>query len=123
MPVANNAHPPAKLTALPVINLSPFIKPEDGKGRLSAAAQLHAACLEYGFFYLDISSYIDPEEPEELTRLAREFFALPEEEKDRIALRHEDRARGTSCILVEGVHRTDYFIKAMLDSGRTSRMD
>ncbi|TCD63681.1 hypothetical protein EIP91_005125 [Steccherinum ochraceum] len=94
MPVANNAHPPAKLTALPVINLSPFIKPEDGKGRLSAAAQLHAACLEYGFFYLDISSYIDPEEPEELTRLAREFFALPEEEKDRIALRHEDRARG-----------------------------
>ncbi|THH27988.1 hypothetical protein EUX98_g6201 [Antrodiella citrinella] len=84
----------AKLATLPVINLAPFLKPEDGKGRLSAAAKLHAACLEYGFFYLDISSYIDPSEPEELTRLAREFFALPQAEKDTIALKNEDHARG-----------------------------
>ncbi|KAH8104555.1 Clavaminate synthase-like protein [Cristinia sonorae] len=96
MPVAKTSRiqPVPKLTALPIINLSPFLKQEDGKGRLSTAAQLHAACLDYGFFYLDISSYIDPSEPEELTRLAREFFALPEVEKDQIALRNEDHARG-----------------------------
>ncbi|THH01575.1 hypothetical protein EW026_g1164 [Hermanssonia centrifuga] len=55
---------------------------------------LHAACLEYGFFYLDISKYVDPSEPAELTRIAREFFSLPEEEKNKIALMNEDHARG-----------------------------
>ena len=45
--------------------------------------------LEYGFFYLDITKYADPSEPEELTKLAREFFALPQHEKDKIALKNE----------------------------------
>lgn len=81
------------LSSLPVINLAPFLD-KGHKGRISAAAALHAACLEYGFFYLDISSYIDPSEPEELTQLARDFFAQPDQVKDKIALRNEDNARG-----------------------------
>ncbi|KAH9950538.1 Clavaminate synthase-like protein [Amylocystis lapponica] len=84
----------AKLSTLPIISIEPYLHPHDGKGRISAAAALHAACLQYGFFYLDISTYIDPDEPEELARLAREFFALPQEEKDKIALNNEDGARG-----------------------------
>lgn len=94
MTIAENARTLPKLTTLPIVNLDPFLTPGDGKGRLSAAAKLHAACLEYGFFYLDISNYVDPSEPEELTTLAREFFALPEVVKDKIALRNEDLARG-----------------------------
>ncbi|KAI0632094.1 Clavaminate synthase-like protein [Trametes polyzona] len=82
-----------KLATLPIISIEPFLQP-DAPGRLSTAAALHAACSEYGFFYLDISSYVDPAEPEELTRLAREFFALPQEEKDKISIEHEDHARG-----------------------------
>ena len=85
-----------KLSALPVIDISPYLATGNHSKRISTSAALHAACLEYGFFYLDISHYIDPKEPEELTRLAREFFALPEEEKNRIALRNEDGARGLS---------------------------
>ena len=94
--VAKNVH---KLAALPIISIEPFIRSDaDGARRLSAAAALHAACSQYGFFYLDISSYIDPSEPEELTRLAREFFALPEEEKNRISIANEDGVRGAcSC--------------------------
>lgn len=83
-----------KLSSLPIINIAPYLTPGNRAGRISTSAALHAACLEYGFFYLDISSYVDPSEPEELTRLAREFFALPVEEKEKIALRHQDRARG-----------------------------
>ncbi|OSD07250.1 Clavaminate synthase-like protein [Trametes coccinea BRFM310] len=82
-----------KLASLPIISIEPFLHPE-GPGRLSAAAALHAACSEYGFFYLDISSYVDPSEPEELTKLAREFFTLPQEEKDKISISNEDNARG-----------------------------
>ncbi|KAI0785258.1 Clavaminate synthase-like protein [Abortiporus biennis] len=87
------ASPLPKLSALPIIDITPFLH-QDHHGRLSTAAAIHAACLEYGFFYLDISKYVDPSEPEELTRLAREFFALPQEEKDKISLKNEDHARG-----------------------------
>ena len=89
---------PPKLASLPVINIAPYLNSGDKAGRISASAALHAACLEYGFFYLDISQYVDPEEPAELTRIAREFFALPQEEKEKIALRNQDHARGElSC--------------------------
>ncbi|KAI0761969.1 hypothetical protein BD413DRAFT_586803, partial [Trametes elegans] len=91
--VENNVQDVPKLASLPIISIEPFLHP-GGHGRLSAAAALHAACSEYGFFYLDISSYVDPSEPEELTRLAREFFALPQEEKDKISITNEDNARG-----------------------------
>jgi isopenicillin N synthase-like dioxygenase len=79
---------------LPIIDISPYLDGQDPHGRVSVSAALHSACLDYGFFYLDISKYADPAEPEELTRLAREFFALPQNEKDKIALKNEDHARG-----------------------------
>ena len=64
-------------SALPIIDVSPWIEGHDHKGRLSTAAAIHAACLEFGFFYLDVSAFVSPDEPEELSRLAREFFGLP----------------------------------------------
>lgn len=81
-------------STLPIIDIAPWIDGHDHKGRLSAAAAIHAACLEFGFFYLDVTSFVSPEEPEELSRLAREFFALPQEEKDKISLNNQDHARG-----------------------------
>lgn len=83
-----------KSNTLPIIDISPYLEGQDHHGRVSVAAALHSACLEYGFFYLNIEKYIDPSVPEELTRLAREFFALPQDEKDSIALKNEDNARG-----------------------------
>jgi len=83
-----------KSNTLPIIDISPYLDGHDPHGRVSVSAALHAACLEYGFFYLDITKYADPSEPEELTRLARDFFALPQDEKDKIALKNEDNARG-----------------------------
>ena len=83
-----------RLAALPIISVEPFLHPDGHPGKLSTAAALHAACSQYGFFYLDISSYADPSEPEELTRLAREFFALRPEKKDEISISKEDGARG-----------------------------
>jgi isopenicillin N synthase-like dioxygenase len=80
---------------LPIIDIAPWVEGHDLKCRLSTAAAIHAACLEFGFFYLDITSFVDPEEPEELSRLARDFFALPQDEKDKISLNNEDRARGS----------------------------
>lgn len=96
-------HPAPKSTeksySLPIIDISPWLDGQDAHGRLSVAAALHSACLEYGFFYLDISKFADPSEPEELTSLAREFFALPQDEKDKIALKNQDGARGTPFLI------------------------
>lgn len=84
-------------SALPIIDIAPWLEgPDSHKGRLSTSAAIHAACLEYGFFYLDVSSLIDPSEPEELAELARQFFKQPQEEKDKISLSREDHARGPS---------------------------
>jgi len=83
------------MESLPIINLAPFLNsdPSDSN-RTVAAAALHSACVNFGFFYLDISSFIDPSEPEELVRLASQFFALPQEEKDKLSLKNQDYARG-----------------------------
>lgn len=93
--------PSLKLRSLPIIDISPWILTADNYrghngGRRSTSAALHAACLTYGFFYLDISTYIDQEEADELARLAREFFALPDEEKEKLGLANQDGARGSS---------------------------
>ncbi|GJJ10155.1 hypothetical protein Clacol_004381 [Clathrus columnatus] len=66
------------------------------QARKETAQAIREACINYGFFYLDISSHVDAIETEELVRLAREFFVLPQEEKDRLSLRNEDHARGYS---------------------------
>ena len=94
MPSGEN---PAEATStLPIIDITPWVNRHDHKDsdRLSTAAAIHDACLEYGFFYLDITSFVAPEEPEELSRLAHQFFGLPQEEKEMISLDKQDRARG-----------------------------
>ena len=88
---------PSKATStLPIIDIAPWVNGHDhnDSDRLSTAAAIHDACLEYGFFYLDITSFVSPEEPEELSRLAHVFFGLPQEEKEKISLNNQDRARG-----------------------------
>ncbi|KAG9227566.1 hypothetical protein CCMSSC00406_0000788 [Pleurotus cornucopiae] len=80
--------------SLPIIDIGPFLKSSDPSVREATAAEIHSACLNYGFFYLNISAYADPSEPEELTTLARSFFSLAQEEKDKISLGSNDKARG-----------------------------
>lgn len=83
------------MESLPIISLEPFLNSDScDPRRMAAAAALHTACVDFGFFYLDIKAFIDPSEPEELVRLASQFFALPQEEKDKLALKNQDYARG-----------------------------
>ena len=96
-----------KSNTLPVIDISPYLDGHDAHGRVSTAAALHAACLDYGFFYLDISNYVDLSEPEELIKSAQEFFDLPQGEKDKLALKNQDHARGQSALSLRSMlHET-----------------
>src|ERR1700731_1646609 len=85
----------SNVETLPVIDISPYLSEGNGEARRATSAALHAACVEYGFFYLDISRYVDLSEADELISLARRFFSSPQEEKDKIGLANQDGARGT----------------------------
>ncbi|KAF8326982.1 uncharacterized protein EI90DRAFT_2975353 [Cantharellus anzutake] len=83
--------------SLPVISITPWItdtSTSDLEERLQVSKQLHNACVDYGFFYLDISDFASAEETNELERLAREFFKLPQAVKDEISIHKQDHARG-----------------------------
>lgn len=81
---------------LPIINIAPYWDTQSANSteREAVSKALHSACVEYGFFYLDIFRCVELAETEELTELAGEFFALPQAEKDKISLKHQDFARG-----------------------------
>jgi len=82
---------------LPIIDIAPFLNsdPDNSDQRVATAAAIHRACVEYGFFYLNIEAYASSSVPEELTQLGRQFFSLPQEEKDKLSLKNQDFARGT----------------------------
>lgn len=84
------------MATLPVISISPYVRKEKStdQERLATAEALHNACRDFGFFYLDISSFANDAEMETLMGLARQFFALPQERKDLISIRNEDNVRG-----------------------------
>jgi isopenicillin N synthase-like dioxygenase len=98
------------ISTLPIIDIAPYLTPNNPEARAATSASLHKACVEYGFFYLDLSAYIDLSEPEELLRLGREFFALPQDQKDVIALSNQDYARGSLVwVLITGLPGVYYF--------------
>ncbi|KAJ3791299.1 hypothetical protein GGU10DRAFT_338418 [Lentinula aff. detonsa] len=83
--------------SLPIISITPYLlqpSPEVETQRANVSAAIHAACRDFGFFYLDISAISEPKETEELTELARRFFHSPQEEKDELSLSNQDHARG-----------------------------
>ncbi|CAN5579618.1 isopenicillin N synthase family oxygenase [soil metagenome] len=71
------------MVEVPVIDIGPLV---GGAGSSTATARaIDAACREAGFFYV-VGHGIDPQVQSRLDALAREFFALPEDEKAQIAM-------------------------------------
>ena len=73
---------------LPVIDIAPLIR---GGEIANVAAEIDAACHETGFFYVT-GHGVPTELQARVYELAREFFALPEDEKARVAMRQGGRA-------------------------------
>jgi isopenicillin N synthase-like dioxygenase len=69
---------------LPIIDLSAFLDPDSSEeARQTTAKAINAACVNYGFFYLT-GHGIPVSKLDEVISLAREFFALPLSEKNKI---------------------------------------
>ncbi len=74
---------------LPVIDISSVRQRPADIAAIGAA--LDRACCEFGFFYMT-GHGIDPALSARMMTLAREFFALPVEQKMAIAMAHGGRA-------------------------------
>ncbi|PWC16047.1 isopenicillin N synthase family dioxygenase [Brenneria corticis] len=79
------------ITSLPILDLSQL----DGNAEHRAAflAKLNRAARDVGFFYLAHHGISDALQ-QRVQQLAREFFALPDEEKQRVAMIHSPHFRG-----------------------------
>ena len=84
-------------TALPVIELTPFLGPSTRESKLTCAASLAAACKNHGFFYL--RSPLPPALESRALSLARGFFLdTPLAAKNALARTPADPARGYQCL-------------------------
>ena len=76
---------------LPVIDIEPLMHRREVAARSAVAAQIEAACRSTGFFYVRGHGVTD----DIIGRLdvaSRRFFALPDEAKQAIAMKHGGRA-------------------------------
>ena len=79
--------------SVPTIDIAALL-PGSGAGdeaRRAVAARIGDACRRYGFLQV-VGHGIDPQLRRRLRDAAAEFFALDEDEKDRISMRHGGRA-------------------------------
>jgi isopenicillin N synthase-like dioxygenase len=74
---------------VPVVDVGPLVTGRGDQG--SVAREIDAACRETGFFSI-VGHGVDPSLGARLDALAREFFALPDAEKSRIAMARGGRA-------------------------------
>lgn len=79
----------AQAASLPIIDLSPLQNGPNARAQL--AAQLDAACSEFGFFYL-VGHGISRQHIDSLMSSARQFFAGPMEDKLAIHMSKGGRA-------------------------------
>ena len=87
---------------VPVFDISPWVNsfagnsvyPKASDGLSLISSELHKVCLEYGFFYLDVSELVNAREMVELIDLARKLFALLHEQKEYENKGKEISARG-----------------------------
>jgi isopenicillin N synthase-like dioxygenase len=91
------------MTALPIIDISPFLDPNSSQtSRFQTAHNLDHACRTVGFFYLTAHN-IPPATLQNILSLAHTFFSLPAAQKELLRLQPAgindgDGARGYQTI-------------------------
>jgi len=76
---------------LPLIDMAPLFASRDAAARARVAEAIQAACRDSGFFY--VTGHGIPRAVfEHLDAASRTFFALPEDKKFEIAMKHGGRA-------------------------------
>ena len=91
------------VTALPIIDIFPFVKHGSLAERSSVAAQLREACISIGFFYL-AGHGLSESELEGALQYSHRFFALPLEKKLSVSSANSPVGRG--FVQIGGLEQT-----------------
>ena len=84
-------------TALPELDLAPFMAAPDSRAGRELAARLRDACHGPGFCYLT-GHRVPPELDAAIMAAARQFFALPEGERGALAIANSPHFRGYTVL-------------------------
>ena len=84
-------HATLEFVELPVIDINVLRHDPSGVAARAVGAQIDAACRNFGFFAIT-GHGVDGDLALRLDEAAREFFALPDDTKAKIAMRHGGRA-------------------------------
>ena len=108
------------MDTLPLVDLSPLLDPDaDDASRRRVGEQIDAACRGTGFL-LVTGHGVDPGLRDDLERLSRDFFALPEQIKAEIAMAKGGRtARRASTSAPSSRRTTRAWSQAVRCTGRT----
>ncbi|CAE6383943.1 unnamed protein product [Rhizoctonia solani] len=96
LPKANTALP-LDADTLPIIDVSSYVPNHPNNTpelRQQTAKALHAACRDFGFFYLNIASLVEEAQTNEIAELGHQFFKLKQDVKDTLHIQNQDLARG-----------------------------
>ena len=89
---STSASPPGAAASVPTIDIAPLLDPTASEeSRDAVAARIGEACEHFGFLQI-VGHGIDPVLRADLHRAAERFFALDDDEKDAVAMRHGGRA-------------------------------
>ena len=79
--------------ALPIIDISPFLQENSSlESKKKVGIQVDEACRNFGFFYLR-GHGISERERAQIRDLAKSFFELEQQEKEKISISKIDFAR------------------------------
>ena len=82
---------------LPILDFKCFLQSPDSSNAKKFCNELIQTCHETGFFYLT-GHGIDTRKNEDFIAMARQFFALPEEDRRAIAIGKSPHFRGYTIL-------------------------
>jgi isopenicillin N synthase-like dioxygenase len=82
---------------LPILDFSCFLQSPNSEGATKFCDQLVKTCHESGFFYLT-GHGIDTRQNDDVIAMARQFFALPEEDRRAISIGKSAQFRGYTIL-------------------------
>ncbi|MCB0374583.1 MAG: hypothetical protein KDD04_01540 [Sinomicrobium sp.] len=104
------------ITVIPVIDFAAYFS-DERQEKEHLAKQLHTACKDIGFFYLE-NHGVSKQLIGDIFKQAKALFSLPEKEKMAMHVKHSKAQRGYFPAMEENTNKATYDLKEGFDMSR-----
>lgn len=110
------------MNKIPIIDIQGLIS-NDLKSAKNTAREINRACLDNGFFYIS-NHGVDQDLIDDLMRVAKDFFSLPQVEKEKISIKNSFASRGYEGLFTQALEKgTTGDLKESIYFGRELAFD